>query len=84
MHCANDLAFREEIEVRTDEVERRSSTRSVPTSTNCSYLDPWSEAIIAGHSYPTRVAGIHNVGGGPHFGSGLTTDTAAQHYENKI
>ena len=37
----------------------------------------------AAKSYPKRIAGIYNVGGGPHFGSGLTIDTAAERYENK-
>ncbi|MEV0111573.1 hypothetical protein AB0H42_35390, partial [Nocardia sp. NPDC050799] len=46
-----------------------------------SYLDPWSEAIITAGSYPQRIAGVYNVGGGPHFGSGLTIDTATQHYQ---
>jgi hypothetical protein len=39
----------------------------------------WSEAIIAAGSYPKRIAGVYNVGG-PHFGSGLTLDTAAELY----
>ncbi|WP_410874898.1 SCO6745 family protein [Nocardia sp. A7] len=78
-------AFREEIEVRTDELERPLlDALGADLDELLFYLDPWSEAIIAGHSYPTRVAGIYNVGGGPHFGSGLTIDTAAEHYENKI
>ncbi len=33
--------------------------------------------------YPKRIAGVYNVGGGPHFGSGLTIDTAAEIYDNK-
>ena len=40
------------------------------------HLDPWSEAIIAAGSYPKRIKGVCNVGGGPHFGSGLTINTA--------
>jgi hypothetical protein len=32
---------------------------------------------------PKRIAGVYNVGGGPHFGSGLTIDTAAEQYGNK-
>ena len=47
------------------------------------HLDAWSEAIIAAGSYPKRITGVYNVGGGPHFGSGLTIDTAAEQYENK-
>jgi hypothetical protein len=42
-----------------------------------------SEAIIAGGSYPKRIAGVYNVGGGPHFGSGLTIDNAAEQYEHE-
>jgi hypothetical protein len=37
-------------------------------------------AIIAAGSYPKRIAGVYNVGGDPHFGSGLTIDTAAEQY----
>ena len=75
-------AFREEIEVRTDELDGRSSTPSETTSTSSSsYLDAWSEAIIAAGSYPQRIAGVYNTGGGPHFGSGLTIDTAASLYK---
>jgi hypothetical protein len=47
------------------------------------HLDAWSEAIIAAGSYPKRVSGIYNIGGGPHFGSGLTLNTAAEVYEKK-
>jgi hypothetical protein len=46
-------------------------------------LDAWSEAIIAAGSYPQQIAGVYNTGGGPHFGSGLTIDTAAEAYQNK-
>ena len=41
------------------------------------HLDAWSDPIIAVGSYPKRISGVYNVGGGPHFGSGLTLDTAA-------
>jgi hypothetical protein len=44
------------------------------------HLDAWSEAIIAAGSYPKRISGVYNVGGGPHFGSGLTVATAAELY----
>ncbi len=44
------------------------------------HLDAWSDAIIAAGSYPTRIAGVYNVGGGPHFASGLTLDNAAELY----
>jgi hypothetical protein len=36
--------------------------------------------IIAAGSYPKRIAGVYDVGGGPHFGSGLTLDTATELY----
>ena len=44
------------------------------------HLDAWSEAIIAAGSNPKRIAGAYDIGGGPHFGSGLTVDTAAELY----
>jgi hypothetical protein len=47
------------------------------------HLDAWSEAIIASGSYPQRIAGVYNTGGGPHLGAGLTIDTAAEAYDNK-
>ena len=72
-------AFREEIEVRTDELERPIlDALGDDLDELLVYLDPWSEAIIDGGSYPQRIAGVYNVGGGPHFGSGLTIDTAAE------
>ncbi|KAF0957229.1 SCO6745 family protein [Rhodococcus sp. T7] len=77
-------AFREEIEVRTDELERPLlDALDDDLDELLDHLDAWSEAIIAAGSYPKRVAGIYNVGGGPHFGSGLTIDTAAELYEDK-
>jgi hypothetical protein len=77
-------AFREEIEVRTDELERPVlDALGEDLEELLEHLDAWSEAIIAAGSYPTRIAGVYNVGGGPHFGSGLTIDTAAEQYENK-
>ena len=45
------------------------------------YLDAWSQAIVAAGSYPKRVAGVTNVGGGPNFGSGSSIDTAADLHE---
>ena len=77
-------AFREEIEVRTDELERPLlDALGDDLDELLKHLDAWSEAIIAAGSYPTRVAGIYNIGGGPHFGAGLTIDTAAELYEKK-
>ncbi len=71
-------AFREEIEVRTDELERPViEALGDDLDELLDHLDPWSEAIIAAQSYPQRINGTYSVGGGPHFGSGLTADTAA-------
>jgi hypothetical protein len=47
------------------------------------HLDTWSEAITAAGSYPQRIASVYNGGGGPHFGSGLTIDTAGEQYANR-
>ena len=77
-------AFREEVEVRTDELERPVlDALGDDLDELLTHLDPWSEAIIAARSYPKRIAGVYDVGGGAHFGSGLTIDTAAEIYENK-
>jgi len=74
-------AFREEVEVRTDELERLVlEALGEDLEELLEHLDAWSEAIIAAGSYPKRIAGVYNVGGGPHFGSGLTIDTAAEQY----
>jgi hypothetical protein len=71
-------AFREEIEVRTDALERPVLDAIGDDADKLlDYLDAWSMAIIAAGSYPKRVAGQSNVGGGPHIGPGLTIDTAA-------
>jgi len=35
-----------------------------------------------GGSWPKRVSGVRDIGGGPHFGSGLTIDTAAELFES--
>ncbi len=77
-------AFREEIEVRTDELERPVlEALGDDLDELLAQLDPWSEAIIDGGSYPQRIAGVYNVGGGPHMGSGLTIDTAAEQYSQE-
>ena len=77
-------AFREEVEVRTDELERPVlDALGNGLDELLDHLDAWSEAIIAAGSYPKRIAGVYNIGGGPHFGAGLTIDTAAEAYENK-
>jgi hypothetical protein len=78
-------AFREEIEVRTDELERPLlDALGDDLDELVDHLDGWSEAIIASGSYPQRIAGVYNTGGGPHFGSGLTVDTAAELYAQKV
>jgi hypothetical protein len=77
-------AFREEIEVRTDELERSVlDALGGDLDELLEHLDPWADAIVAAGSYPKRVSGMYNVGGGPHFGSGLTIDTAIEQYESK-
>ncbi len=77
-------AFREEIEVRTDELERPLiNALGDDLDELLEHLDPWSEAIIAAGSYPKRVAGVYNLGGGPHFGSELTIDSAAEYYKTR-
>jgi hypothetical protein len=77
-------AFREEVEVRTEELERPVlAALGDDLGELLEHLDGWSEAIIAAGSYPKRIAGVYNVGGGPHFGSGLTIDTAAEQYSQK-
>ena len=75
-------AFREEVEVRTDELERPLlDALGDDLDELLRHLDAWAEAIIAAGSYPQRIKGVYNTGGGPHFGSGLTIDTAAEAYE---
>jgi len=60
-------AFREEVEVRTDELERPLlDALGDDLDELLKHLDAWSEAIIASGSYPKRIAGIYNIGGGPH------------------
>ena len=72
-------AFREEVEVRTDELERPLlDALGDDLDELLKHLDAWAEAIIAAGSYPKRIKGVYNTGGGPHFGSGLTIDTAAE------
>jgi len=74
-------AFREEIEIRTDELERPLlDALSDNLDELLDHLDVWSQAIIDAGSYPPRVAGIYSLGGGPHIGSGLTIDTAAEQF----
>jgi hypothetical protein len=75
-------AFREEIEVRTDELERPLlDALGTDLDELLGRLDAWAEAIVAAGSYPKRVSSMYNLGGGPHLGSELTIDTAAALYE---
>jgi hypothetical protein len=77
-------AFREEIEVRTDELERPIiDALGDELEELFDHLDGWSDAIIAAGSYPKRVAGVTNTGGAAHLGPGLTIDTAAAHYQQE-
>jgi hypothetical protein len=77
-------AFREEIEVRTDELERPLlAALGDDLDELLEHLDAWSEAIIEAGSYPKRLSGVYNVGGGPHFGPGLTIDTTAEQYAGR-
>jgi len=65
--------------VRADELERRViDALGDDRDERVGYLDAWSDAIIAAGSYAKRIAGVYNIGGGPHFGTGLTVDTAAE------
>jgi hypothetical protein len=89
MTCAKQLtdagrAFREEVEVRTDELERPvQAALGDDLDELHGNLDAWSEAIIAAGSFPKRIAGVYNIGGGPHLGSGLSLNTAAELYATK-
>jgi hypothetical protein len=77
-------AFREKVEVRTDELERPVlDAIEEDLDELLDHLDAWSEAIIAAGSYPKRIAGVYNIGGGPHFGSELTIDTAGELFSNR-
>ncbi len=52
-------AFREEVEVRTDELERPIiDALGDDLDELLEHLDAWSEAIIAAGSYPQRIAGV--------------------------
>jgi hypothetical protein len=35
-------------------------------------------------SYPQQIKGVYNTGGGPHFGSAFTIDTAAELFGGSI
>lgn len=77
-------AFREEVEVRTDELERPIvEALGDELDELLDRLEPWSEAIIDAGSYPQRVKGVYYTGGGPHLGSGLSLDTAAELFGQK-
>jgi hypothetical protein len=77
-------AFREEVEVRTDMLERPViDALGDDLDELLDRLDAWSEAIIKAGSYPQQIAGVYNVGGGPRFGSGMSLDSAAELFEQK-
>jgi len=78
------MTFREETEVRTDELQRPVlDAVGDDLDDLLQHLDAWAEAIVATSSYPKRVSGMYDLGGGPHSGSGLTIDTTARLYEHK-
>jgi hypothetical protein len=77
------MTFREEIEVAPTSSNGRCWTRSVTTWTTSSVPRRLGRGDRRTSSYPKRVSGMYDLGGGPHFGSGLTIDTAAGLYENK-
>jgi hypothetical protein len=57
-------AFREEIEVRTDELERPLlDALGDDLDELLEHLDTWSEAIIDAGSYPQRIPGVYKVDG---------------------
>jgi hypothetical protein len=77
-------AFREEVEVRTDELERPVlEALGKDPGELLEHLDAWSEAIITAGSYPSGSPGSTTSAAGPTLGSGLTIDTAAEQYEKK-
>jgi hypothetical protein len=76
-------AVREEVAVRTDELERPVlDAIGDDLDVLLAHLAPWSGAIIVADSYPQRISAVHDTGGGPRFGSGLTRDTAAELFKN--
>jgi hypothetical protein len=65
-------AFREEVEVRTDELERPIvDALGDDLDELLGQLNAWAEAIITAGSNPQRISGVYNIGGGPHRGSGF-------------
>jgi hypothetical protein len=77
-------AFREEIEIRTDELAQPVvEALGDDVDEVLEHLEPWADAIVAGHSYPQRSAGMYNVDVGPHMGPGLNIDTASEQYQDQ-
>jgi hypothetical protein len=57
-------ACREEIEVRTDELERPlMDALGDDLEVLLDHLDAWSQGVIDAGSYPQRIAGVYHVGG---------------------
>jgi hypothetical protein len=75
-------AFREEVGIRTDELERPVlEALGEDLDKLLNHLDVWSEAIIAAGSYPARISGVTTSAAGHTSAPGLTVDTAAELYE---
>ncbi len=51
---------------------------------SCSRTSMPGQTIIDAGSYPHRLSGVYNIGGGPHVGPGLTLDTAAEIFGMKV
>ena len=75
--------FREQIEVHTDELERPVlEVIGADLDEVLDHLHVWSGKITAAGLVPPNDAPA-SAGGGPHFGTGLTIDTAAELYEQR-
>ena len=76
-------AFREQIEVRTDDLEK-PVLEAIGDDLDevLGHLDVWSDAITKAGLVPPNGAPA-SAGGGPHFGTGLSIDTAADLYEGR-
>ncbi len=76
-------AFREQIEVRTDELERPVlEAIGADLDEVLDHLNVWSDAITHAGLVPPNGA-PPSAGGGPHFGTGLSIDTAADLYTRR-
>jgi hypothetical protein len=76
-------AFREQIEIHTDELER-PVIEAIGSDMDevLDHLRVWSGKITAAGLVPPNDAPA-SAGGGPHLGTGLTIDTAAELYESR-